>query len=49
MTVRPRRESLTAAVVQAGADLFDTAANLRAAHTWIRAAADQGADIIVLP
>ena len=35
--------TLVAAVVQAGARLFDTPANLAAAERWIRDAAGQGA------
>ncbi|HEX5565903.1 MAG TPA: carbon-nitrogen hydrolase family protein [Streptomyces sp.] len=41
--------SVTAAVVQAGSPLFDTAASLAKAKEAISEAARQGADIIVLP
>ncbi len=40
---------VTAAVVQVGARLFDTPANLSRAREFIRRAAGQGAEIIVLP
>ncbi|MEU6148861.1 nitrilase-related carbon-nitrogen hydrolase [Actinosynnema sp. NPDC047251] len=41
--------TVRAAVVQAGARLFDTADNLRRAQEWIRRAVADGAGLVVLP
>lgn len=41
--------TVRAAVVQAGSVLFDTAATLQRAERYIREAADQGVELIVLP
>ncbi|TDC99888.1 carbon-nitrogen hydrolase family protein [Nonomuraea deserti] len=40
---------LSVAVVQVGSTMFDTAATLNRAITWVRRAAEQGARLIVLP